>query len=114
MLNYSFIERNGLTESEFLKSHCYLSNTVSEQSELHPIADVREGQGCELIHNLVGLEVDGATLEGLYLQIFEYEVVSHMLLVDRIFDGEGKAHIHVLLFAERIGSVFRDGRAHYE
>ena len=114
MLNYSFIERNGLTESDFLKSHCYLSNTVSEQSELHPIADVREGQGCEQIHNLVGLEVDGATLEGLYLQIFEYEVVSHMLLVDRIFDGEGKAHVHVLLFAERIGGVFRDGRAHYE
>ena len=31
------------------------------RSELHPIADVREGQCSELIHNLVGLQVDGAT-----------------------------------------------------
>ena len=37
------------------------------RSELHPIADVREGQCSELIHNLVGLQVDGATLEGLDL-----------------------------------------------
>ena len=31
------------------------------RSELHPIADVREGQCRELIHNLVGLQVDGVT-----------------------------------------------------
>ena len=31
-----------------------------------------------------------------------------MLLIDRIFDGEGKAHVHFLLLAERIGSVLWD------
>ena len=37
------------------------------RSEFYPIADVREGQCRELIHNLVGLEIDGTTLEGLDL-----------------------------------------------
>ena len=52
--------------------------------ELHSVGDVGEGQRGEFVDNLVGLQVERLSLEGLHLQILQDEVVRRVTLVDSV------------------------------
>ena len=56
-----------------------------QSSELHTIGNIGECERGELIHNLMGAEVEGLTLEGLHLKVLQDEVVRGVALVDGIF-----------------------------
>ena len=96
--------RKNISTFHFICSFvCYYQHSMS--LELHPIGDIGESQRCELIHYLVGAEIEGLPLERLHLQILQYEVVRGVTLVDGVLHGEGIAHVHALLFTEGIKTI---------
>ena len=80
--------------------------------KFYTIGNIGECKRCELIHSLVGVQVERLTLERLHLKIFDNEVVRGVTLVDGVLNRESITHVHTLLLGKGIHTLVLRYRLH--